>query len=481
MVKYISKHRYWIAGIFLFFILRLPSLFEPYWYGDEGIYLTLGQAIRHGSILFSQIHDNKPPTLYYLAAIGQTVFGFRLLLIFFMAGASIFFYYLSKKLVDDKSAVVATFIFLVLSSIPFVEGNIANAEVFMLLPTILAFYIFFFPESRIKYLVSGLLLGFAFTIKIPVAVEFGLLFLLTLSKINLKKNRPTIIGLFYFFFGFTIPIGLWAIYFLLNKAFPEFIFASLLQNFGYLSSWSTGTHSGSATSGGLINRAIILLIGWAFIYLLRLRNKISQPTLFILGWFIATIFGALLSSRPYPHYLIQVLPPLSLIITMFLHKKRLYAVPIFVFIYIIFQFKFYFYEPISYYSNFYSYAFGITNQSRYFAHFNPHLNEIYQVANYIKNNSTPDEKLFIWGDEPYIYPLSQRLPTSKYTVAYHVIDFNQHDFVYQQLITNPPKFIVYYQMNGRQYPQLNHLVGRYYSSVSAFGSATIFQNNSTLP
>ncbi|PIV07387.1 hypothetical protein COS53_02565, partial [Candidatus Shapirobacteria bacterium CG03_land_8_20_14_0_80_35_14] len=65
----------WLSAI-LFFLLRLPSLFEPYWYGDEGVYLALGQGIRHGLTLYSQIYDNKPPAIYYLAALTQTVFGF---------------------------------------------------------------------------------------------------------------------------------------------------------------------------------------------------------------------------------------------------------------------------------------------------------------------------------------------------------------------------------------------------------------------
>ncbi len=50
--------------ILLMILLRIPSLFEPYWYGDEGIYLTLGQAIRKGLLLYRDIHDNKPPLLY---------------------------------------------------------------------------------------------------------------------------------------------------------------------------------------------------------------------------------------------------------------------------------------------------------------------------------------------------------------------------------------------------------------------------------
>ena len=116
MIRFLSKYKYWIfiAAIFLF--LRLPSLFEPYWYGDEGIYLVLGQGIRKGLTLYTQIHDNKPPTLYYLAAIGQTVFGFRLLLSLFMIPTIYYFYRLSLNFFSQKISQFITFVFLIITS-----------------------------------------------------------------------------------------------------------------------------------------------------------------------------------------------------------------------------------------------------------------------------------------------------------------------------------------------------------------------------
>ena len=58
-------------GILLFItlILRIPSFFEPYFYGDEMIYLSIGQGIRKGLDLYTQIFDNKPPLIYLTAAI----------------------------------------------------------------------------------------------------------------------------------------------------------------------------------------------------------------------------------------------------------------------------------------------------------------------------------------------------------------------------------------------------------------------------
>jgi len=47
-------------------------------------------------------------------------------------------------------------------------------------------------------------------------------------------------------------------------------------------------------------------------------------------WFSFSLFAALLSSRPYPHYLIQVLPAFSLSFGFLaLSKKWLKSIPVF--------------------------------------------------------------------------------------------------------------------------------------------------------
>src|SRR3989344_319245 len=65
-----SKIFWYLLGIsLLFFILRLPSLIEPNWYGDEGIYQVIGQAINKDRLLYVQTWDNKPPLLYLVYAL----------------------------------------------------------------------------------------------------------------------------------------------------------------------------------------------------------------------------------------------------------------------------------------------------------------------------------------------------------------------------------------------------------------------------
>ena len=68
------KKRWLVIVLALVVVLRIPSLFEPYWYGDEAIYLTIGQAINRGVPLYSGTHDHKPPLLYLVAAVAGNEF-----------------------------------------------------------------------------------------------------------------------------------------------------------------------------------------------------------------------------------------------------------------------------------------------------------------------------------------------------------------------------------------------------------------------
>ena len=41
------------------FFVRLPSLFEPLWYGDEAIYLTIGQKLVRGGLMYVDILSSQ--------------------------------------------------------------------------------------------------------------------------------------------------------------------------------------------------------------------------------------------------------------------------------------------------------------------------------------------------------------------------------------------------------------------------------------
>jgi len=447
---------FWIISWLTFFLLRLPTLFEPFWYSDEGIYLTLGQAIRHGIPLYAQIHDNKPPLLYFIASLWPTVFGFRLLLFVAMIASVWFFYVLASKFLKPIQVKLSTFLFIILTSIPFIEGNIANAEIFMLLPTILGVMYFF----SYNYFLAGLMLGIAFAIKVPVAAEAFILFIWIIF-FHPKKN--IILNIFKYLLGCVVPIFIFTLYYLKLGVVKTFLVSALFQNFGYLGSWSAGTHKTSALSGGLGQRGIIFFVFNIMIIFLVKKKILNQKLGFLFSWLSATIFGALLSGRPYPHYLIQILPPFCLL------ALSLWIIPIIIFlVFIVNKYNFYFYKTIAYYQNFYQKG----NSLNYFG---SQVNSIYAISQYVVANTSVNDKIFIWGDEPNIYALSNRLPVGRYTVAYHIADFNAYDETIIALKKSPPPIIVYYSMPSRPFPALDKYINDFYLPEIQIGQALLFR------
>ncbi len=455
----------WLSVI-LFLLLRLPSLFEPYWYGDEGVYLVLGQGIRNGLMLYSQIHDNKPPAIYLLAAFTQTVFGFRLLLLLWMIPTCYYFYQLAKNYLSPKLSQVALLIFVILTSIPVVEGHIANAEIFMLLPTILGFLLF---EKYIFW--SGLSLGLALMFKVPVAIEF--FFLFCYGFFILKKYKD-IKSLVIFGLSFFIPTIILSIYYYSIGTLLPFLSASFLQNFGYLSSWSTGTQQSSPTSSGLPLRFVLMILSWIVFYFQLNRKLIDKKMFFLSSWFTACLFGVLLSTRPYPHYLIQIIPSLILIILSqskyFFHKILI----VLALIYSIFHYKFYFYPTFSYYQNFIQYILNQKDVSSYRQYFGSDVNNFYKISSYIQQNTTSQDKIFVWSDDPYLYPLSNRLPSTKYITSYHILDFNGYSQTMYQLKINLPKIIVYKLSMNRPFSGLDDFISNYYVLDNQIGQYYLF-------
>src|SRR3990170_5025838 len=156
------------------FILRIPSFFEPYSYGDEMIYLTLGEAIRRGIPLYSGIHDNKPPLLYIMAAVAGRLFWFKAILAIWHLITVFIFFKLSEIIFPKRKSAqkIATIVFALLTTIPLLEGNIVNAELFMIGPTIMAFYILLSKKlSFRKIFAAGVLFSFSSLFKVPAVFD----------------------------------------------------------------------------------------------------------------------------------------------------------------------------------------------------------------------------------------------------------------------------------------------------------------------
>ena len=433
-IKTIFKNYPLIISILTFFFLLFPALFEPLSYGDECIYMTLGNAFRKGLVFYRDIHDNKPPLLYLLAALSFGHFYlFRLFAIVANLLHFLVIYLFLEKITPKKwLRLIASLLFVFLMII--FEGRVSNGEIFMTLPFTFAVYLLFTSPRKndLKWgMILGVLASIGFLFKVPIAFDFLAvvfaffflpLFPLGKQKIlSLKKNN-TFKGILL---GFVTPILLSIFYYSAKGAFTPYVRSALLQNIGYLSSWEGGGH------GLLIRGTILLFLTGAIVFF---RKKISFPLALFSLWFCFALFGALLSGRPYPHYLIEVTPPFVLLfatsIEEFLKTKKIFAFvtlggAVFLFLFSYFHFHFWWYPQLPYYQNFLSFISRKINRRQYFAFWGNQVNRNYLLAKFIRESTTPKERIFVWGGEAAcIYALSQRLPPGRYTVNYHIYDFN---------------------------------------------------------
>ncbi len=413
----------------VFFLLRLPSLYEPYWYGDEGVYQAVGILINNGERLYSGAWENKPPFLPALYAIFNSD-QFLLRGVSLISGLmSVWFFFLTSKALFPLSKyapIFATSAFAPIFGTRLIEGNIANAENFMILPITLASYLIISTDSWKKlyqsksYFLAGMILSIAFLTKIVAIFDFFAFFLFLLVAKEHKFNTKIKERIIPFALGFSVLPLATASYFLTTNNFKGFLDALLIQNVGYV---GYGNYF-IISQGLLFLKIIFLLLSVGAIYLLR--KKLGRSFIFITIWFAFSLFNAFFSQRPYTHYLITLLPSFSLLIGLIVYEKRtrIVTLGIFVISYLIinsvFNLKF---EFTKYYSNFISFFTYKISIQQYQSFFDINTPRDYEIARYIKINTSKDDEIFIWGNNAHIYKLADKTPLLRYTVAYHITNF----------------------------------------------------------
>lgn len=433
----------------VFFILRWPSLFEPYWYGDEGIYQSVGMLIRSGEPLYSGAWDNKPPLLYVLYAIfNSDQFLIRTVSLIFGLASVWVFYLTAKKLFakSEKSVVISTAFFAVLFGTRVIEGNIANAENFMLLPILLSAYLIVSTDFVKKILIhrfaflAGIILSLAFLTKIVAIFDFLAFgsFLFVDPKKSFKEKFTQ--KLIPFVLGFSIPVALTFAYFSATNNFKDFFDAFLFSNVGYV-----GYGNKFIIPQGLLYlkaAALGSFIGFLFLK----RNSINRNALFVLIWFAFSLFNTFFAQRPYAHYLLVLLPSFSLMIGAILSsKKEKFFILLFLLIGLLavlntFKLKAKF---IPYYSNLIAFCSDKKDLTSYQSFFDGNTPRDYELARYIKSNTKKSDSIFIWGNNAQVYKLSNKIPIMRYTVAYHITNYTTGISEMENAInTKKPKLII---------------------------------------
>ncbi len=470
---------YLLAGVL---VLRIPSFFEPYSYGDEMIYLTLGNAVRQGVPLYSGIHDNKPPLLYLTAGVSGNLFWFKAILALWSLITVFLFWKLAEKLFPNNKKLqkISTVVFAIFTTIPLLEGNIVNAELFMIGLTIGGFLLLLSKKLKLtKIFLAGILFSLAALFKVPSFFDvFAIIILwLVIAKPTKKGIKKVVVNSFVLGMGFLVPIALTFVWYTARGAFNEYLVAAFLQNVGYLSTWRPGDVQEPflTRNGPLLFRGVV--VGVALLILYWKRKRLSWQFIFITSWLLLALFAVTLSERPYPHYLVQAVAPVSLLVGMlFALKKReqfLTIIPLALAFLVPVYLNFWYYPTVPYYLRFVKFAAGQIPREEYLATFGGNVNRNYKIANYLTASTKPTDKVFVWGDSSAIYALSRRLPPGKYVADYHIRDFSTSEETLLELSNNMPKMIVVLP-DSPSYPELIFFLRDNYLLLDTIDGAQIW-------
>lgn len=444
-----SELYFLLLVVFLFVLLRIPSLIEPNWYGDEGIYEVIGVALNHGRVLYRDIWDNKPPVLYLIYALFQAnLLWIKLTSLIFGVTTVVIFFFLSKIVLVRRFAIFfATTLFALLFGLPLLEGNIANAENFMLLFIAAAFLVGLKTKYWYGYFLSGLLLSFAIMTKIVAVFDslalISILFFMSETHALSVKNVIKILKN-KLFASMLIGIGtlplIFFIYFSYNDALLSFLRASFTSNVGYVGY----ENYFFIPLGGVIIKA--LLLGCAFIVIFSLRKRLSFHEQCILTWMAFSLFSIFFSDRPYIHYILMGLMPFCLLLGLGIGTRKialpalLLSVLIGIVVYIHFPL---YLKNVRYYQNFISFVFGKKEFLAYADFFDANTVRDYKLAAFLNHMQQKDSNIFFWSDSGQLYILTGTLPPGKYIVGYHILSYpGARGDTKKALDTVLPQFIV---------------------------------------
>ena len=385
--------------IILFSILiRIPYLNCPL-QPDEGAYTYQAYFWFKNVNFYKSRFCNMLPGLPLIYAfifkiLGSKVYILRLFLSFWNALSVLFIYLITCRILNKKIGLVAAFIFAYLSWLPTIQG-IMQKEVYMLLPYIIATYLYllYAGENEIYLFFSGISLAIAIIIRqtaTPLLIHF-LLFIFLQSKKILRDSLIFLTGTFLPLFAILLygclDIGIHPFFYQLGGY--RLTTASIFLGPWW---WHLLRFFYSSTVTGIIFLIFAALLGWPYLDREKNFNK-----LFIISFFLFSLFGGVMGGRWFFHYYLQITPALSIWLgwsaISILRQKRVIKIIFFIFLSIPFIF----------------YIFAICYTGDFYPGHEKNYDITLQLSRYIQTRCKQNQEIYAFlYSNPGLYFLAER-------------------------------------------------------------------------
>jgi hypothetical protein len=461
-------YKYYILILIAGLIISSVSLIYPFG-RDQGIYAYAGKLILEGKIDYKYSYNLRPPAIHYTYALGELIFGnsmsgMRIFEMIWQLLTSLIIFSIILKLSGSGKAGVFGSIFYLFLYFRLDYWHTLQTESFMnfFIAGSVLILISNWKREFIPLLISGLFMGITLLFKSTILL-FVVLLILSLVFLKRKDNgfKKSVIYIAGIAFVFVLCIA----YYFYNDAFNylweiQFVQIPMYAKIGYLNETKEFILSNVfrmftySVYAPLIFFSVILII-------LKIKKKeFGFNAALLASWFIAALFSIIIQWKFFYYHFILLLPPLTIIIFSYcqyllnlfikVNKKIVFAfASIVIILYALFAGK-------SFFSKYSDLAdiilkrntlqekyikLGITQDSVYT------INKIYEITDYIKQNTKVKDKIFVWGIEPIIYYLSGRDCVSRfiYNTPLYWRGNNlsyQNEFIKSLKETNPELILV---------------------------------------
>ncbi|MGI8432211.1 MAG: ArnT family glycosyltransferase [Chthoniobacterales bacterium] len=488
-----------LAIVILTIVTRLPSLLHPAPIDDEAVYSVVANEIVDGGRPYVDAVERKPPLLFWTYAAVFEVVGkynwraLHIVALFWTLGTMAGLYVIGRQIFDRQTGLIAALLYSVFQPWGTWKNLAFNGEMLMNLPIVWAWAIGFRRSSsplRPELLLAGALLGAAFLLKQPAAiaaVPLGLYLLLPSYRTSRGLTWTTSL-----IHAATLTAGFFGIL---------SVVALVLREQGVLADafyWSVTNHSiphifwdrGIRFTLIFVGECLPLLIGAALAYRDRRgvwAEKHAERTA-LLCLSVASAIGASAGARFYPHYYIQLIPPLALLAAPYF--ARLWsgkAAP-----------RHWLMRPritqawlaLTVVAFFILHLVGLASRSA-----------SSQAGRYLREHSAPADRIFVWGQDPAIYLEARRRPASRYIATFPLTGYvfggplpgvdtrkwivpGAWSTLQQDFAKHPPAYIVDVQNTGnaqypvRDFPILASLLLKKYEQVRRTSEGLVYRMRS---
>jgi hypothetical protein len=431
---------------------------------DEGEYAYIGQLILQGVTPFQEAYNMKMPGIYgiyalVMALLGKSIEGIHAGLLIANLATVFLLFLLGRRLFSPLAGCVAGASFATMSLSTSLLGPFAHAEHFVLPPVLLGLLILhdaLVSRKRLGILLAGVLTGLGFVILQLDApfIAFGLTYVLYFDRIEQGSSwRSVGARIILFGVGALAPFSLVCLTMLLDGVFGTFWFWTFQYALEYVTrvDLRTGFLYLHNTTSEVMKS---LWVPWTFALigmLSILGKRLSENTKFFgLTFFVFSFLATCPGFYFRQHYFILLLPAIALLCGvgvetftfMFVGRCNqkiwwLAAVSLVLMVTL---------SPVLQERTILLKT-PIAAVSRLIYSPNPFADSI-EIARYIRERSSPDDRIAIVGSEPQIYFYSQRRSASGYLYTYplmenHGFALNMQEEMIHQIEAASPRYLVF--------------------------------------